>query len=204
MSSQDDHQEQQSTHHPFGDPFHAVLDAQIAYGKAQEAGQDHPEQEGQGILEHGTESSGDELGGGVHKSALDVEPAIVEHPACDRGVVHHQHVAADDADGFEPVPAGAQRLQDFKALGGTAAAAPADGKFADHYRDPHDQQEDQVDQDKGGAAELTAEIGEFPHIPDTDGAAGADQDETQPGTERFCRYRFLRHKNTSFQNVTIQ
>jgi|GEM_PF-5862849 len=202
MGSQDDHQQQESAHHPFGDPFHPVLDPQVADPEAQHAGEHHPKQQVGRILEHGSEGGGDELGSGPHKSSLDMEPAVIQHPAGDGGVVHHQHVTACDADGLEPVPAGAGRLQGLEAFGGAAAAAPADGEFTDHHRDAHDEQEHQVDQDEGGPAELAAQVGELPHIPDADGAAGADQDETQTGAEGFRGNSFLRQKNTSFQNVT--
>ena len=204
VAGQDDHQQQQGAHHPFGDPFHPVLDPQVADTEAHGAGEHHPEQQVGRIFEHGSEGGGDELGRGSHKGAGNVEPAVVQHPAGNRGVVHHQHVAAHDADGLEPVPAGTGRFQHFEAFGGAAAAAPADGEFADHHRDPHNEQEHQIDQDKGGASELAAQVGELPHIPDADGTAGAHQDESQPGAEGFCRYTFLRQKNTSFQNVTIQ
>ena len=202
MGSQDNHEQQQGGHHPFGDPFHPVLDTQVTYGKAQQTGDHHPEQQGGRVLQHGAERSSDELGGSPYECALDVEPAVVDHPAGDRGVIHHQHVAAHDADALEPVPAGARRFQNFEASGSAAAAAPADGKFADHHRDAHDQQEHQINQDEGGSAELAAQVREFPHVPDADGAAGTDQDEAQPGAEGFRGSSFLSQKNTSFQNVT--
>ena len=72
-----------------------------------------------------------------------------------------------------------QRLPAGHAL----AAAAAQGELTQEHWDPQDQQENQVQKDEGGPSVLAAQIGEFPHIADADGAAGADQDEAQTGLE---------------------
>ncbi len=179
MDGQHDHQEEQGHHHEFGDPFHTVLDAEVADGKSQKAGHRHPEQHRGSAAQHAAEGCRHSLRGGSGERAFQVEIAVIEHPARHRGIVHHQHIAADDADPFEMVPARAGRFQDVEAPCRAAAAAPADGEFADHDGDPHDQQEDQIDEDEGGTAELAAQVREFPDIADPDGTAGGNEDEAE-------------------------
>ena len=133
-----------------------------------------------------------------------MKPAIIEHPARNCRIIHHQHITAYYTDSLEAMPAAADRFEDIKTFGRAAAAASADGKFTDHDRNPHKQQECQINQDKCSPAKLTAKIGKLPNIPDTDSTTGTNQDKSQSRTKRFRSKFFSDTKNTSFQYIVIQ
>ena len=183
MDCQDDHQQQQGAHHHFGDPFDAFFQPHVADHKAQKAGQEGPEAHGKRMGQHGLEGALDEGGGLACKGPFQMEPAVIQHPAGDGGVVQHQQGDPGDADVLQPGPAAAGGSQPVEAPGHALAAAPAQGEFAQEHGYPQDQQEQEIQENEGGSAVLAAQVGEFPHIADADGTAGADQDETQTGLE---------------------
>ena len=67
---------------------------------------------------------------------------------------------------------------------------PSHGKFHDHDRKTQQDQAGNVDQHEDGTAVLTGDVGEFPDIADTDGAAGAEQDEAQTATQMFTIQKY--------------
>ena len=95
----------------------------------------------------------------------------------------HQDADPSNPDVFQMGPSAASGGQHIKAAGYAASSAPAHGEFAQEYRNPQDQQEQQIQQDESRSAVLAAQVGKFSHISDADGAAGADQDEAQTGLE---------------------
>ena len=105
---------------------------------------------------------------------------ILDHPAGNGGVKHHEQVVARHGGVAVEVPLAPPRLQLLVQPHRTFLAGPAQGKLNGHNRNAHDDQEKQVKQHKSAAAILPGHIGEFPHIPDSNGAAGAEQNETQP------------------------
>lgn len=128
-----------------------------------------------------------------------MKPAIIEHPARDGRIIHHQHITAYYTDSLEAMPAAVGRFEDIKAFCRTAAASSADSKFTYHDGNPHNQEEQQINQNKRSPAKLAAKIRKLPDVANTNCTAGTDQDKSQTGTERFHSKIFFRHKSTSFQ-----
>lgn len=137
------------------------------------------------IFQHRTKGRTNKLGGCFDKCSIQMKPAIIEHPACNCRIIHHQHITAYYTDSLEAMPAAADRFENIKTFGRTAATASANGKFTDHDRNPHKQQECQINQDKCSPAKLAAEIRKLPNIPDANSTAGTNQDKSQSGTKRF-------------------
>lgn len=129
-----------------------------------------------------------------------MKPAIIEHPARNCRIIHHQHITTYYTDSLEAMPAAADRFEDIKTFGRAAAAASADGKFTDHDRNPHKQQECQINQNKSGPAKLTAKIGKLPNIPDANSTAGTNQNKSQSRTKRF-RSKFFSDTKTPHFNI---
>ena len=77
-------------------------------------------------------------------------PAVIEHPARDRGVEHHQQVAADKGHLAAPVPLAALGLKDVEGQAHIAAGGTAHGEFHDHGRH-HSRQAEQIDTHEDGA-----------------------------------------------------
>lgn len=151
------------------------------------------------IFQHRAKGCPNKLGRCSDKCSIQMKPAIIEHPACNCRIIHHQHITAYYTDSLEAMPAAADRFENIKTFGRAAAAASADSKFTDHDRNPHNQEEQQINQNKSGPAELAAEIRKLPNIPDANSTAGTNQDKPQTGTKRFRSKIFFRHKSTSFQ-----
>ena len=63
------------------------------------------------------------------------------------------------------------------------AARAADGQLHRQHGNAHDEQAQNVKENKIAAAVFARHIGEAPDIADADGAAGTDQDEPQTGLE---------------------
>ena len=74
---------------------------------------------------------------------------------------------------------------------GTAPAGAAHGQLHGQHGDAHDEQADQVEQNKIAAAVLTGNVWEAPDVADPDGAACTDQQEAQAGAEVFSFHGFL-------------
>ena len=61
--------------------------------------------------EHAREFTSDCVRRGAREITADVSEAVGQHPAGDSRVVHHEHVAADDADELQAVPVCAGRFE---------------------------------------------------------------------------------------------
>ena len=66
------------------------------------------------------------------------------------------------------------------------AARAADGQLHRQHGNAHDEQAQNVKENKIAAAVFARHIGEAPDIADADGAARADEQEAQTGAERFA------------------
>ena len=117
MNRQNDHQNKERRHHDLGDTFHAVLDTEKADHETDHADQNCPECFRAHISKRVAENAG--YGIRIHplKGSADVKPAVFHHPSGDGGVIHHEHIAADDADPLQPVPSGTGRLNGLKGTG---------------------------------------------------------------------------------------
>ena len=193
-----DHQHQdqqdQGAHHPFAHPFQAVVQPEAGHHQPQHHGQHGPEAHLPGVGQHLVKGIAGGLGGGARKGADDVLEAVVHHPAVDGGVIHHQQAAPGQAGPAVPVPLAALGFQRPVGGAGAAAARTPHGQLHRQHRDPHAEQEQQIEQHKHTAAALAGQGGEPPDIADADGAARADQDEAQPRSERCTFFQ----ENSSF------
>lgn len=111
---------------------------------------------------------------------------IQPHPAIDRGVVHHQHAASQQAKPAVDMPLAALGLQGTISRGCGALTRAAHSQLHGQYRNAHQQQKQKIEQHKYAAAVLTRDGGEAPYIANADGTASADQKETEPGSEVFA------------------
>ncbi len=107
MDSKDDHQDQEGAHHIFGNALQTVLNAEVADGKADKADQNGPENHGRRLAEHAVKGFVDLFAAGSNKITADASETVVEHPAADCGVKHHQQIAADDGNPFHVMPVAA-------------------------------------------------------------------------------------------------
>ena len=188
MDAEDDHQGEQREHHHFRDPLHAVLDAAAADREAEHDVDRHPDHHELRVAQHAAEHAADFVCGHARREGAGEElPEVAEHPAGDRGVVHHQHVVAQHAQPAVDVPFGAGLLQRLVGFDHALAAAAANREFHGHDGDAHDDEEQQIEDDEDAAAVRAGDVGEFPYVADTDGAACADEQEAK---SRFKIFSF--------------
>ena len=84
------------------------------------------------------------------------------------------------------VPFGAGLFQRFIGENGTLVACAADSQLHCQYRNAHNEQAQNVEENKIAAAVFARYVGKAPDIADADGAAGADEQEAKTGTEGFA------------------
>ena len=89
------------------------------------------------------------------------------------------------------VPLLAGLFQGLIAQDGAAPTGAAHRQLHGQDGDAHDEQADQVEQDKVAAAVLTSNVREAPDVADPDGAACTDQQEAKAGAEIFSFHDFL-------------
>ena len=174
-------QAQQRQHHPLGNALQTLLQAHAAHGKTHDDGHGHPGADLKGVGQHIAEHAAHGLRVQPVKGAGEELEEVIQHPAGNRGVEHHQQVAARQAEPAVNVPFAARRLQLFVGAHRALAGGTAHGELHGHHGHAHHDQEEQIEQHKGAAAVVAHHIGEAPHIADADGASGADEDEPQPG-----------------------
>ena len=115
---------------------------------------------------------------------------VVQHPAGDIGIVHHQQIAAQEGKPSVNMPLGAGLFQCAIGQDSAFAAGPANGQLHRQHWQPQDHQHDQIQQHKQPAAVLPDDKREPPHIADAHCAARADEQETQSGFKRFSLHIF--------------
>ena len=76
-------------------------------------------------------------------------------------------------------------FKSFVAENGALPARAADGQLHRHYGNTHNDEEQQIKEDKIAAAVLSGEIGELPDVSDADGASGAHKNEPDARIEVF-------------------
>ena len=192
MARQDHDQSQEAKHHPLRDAFKAALHAKGADQEAKHYGDGHEDTHFHGISQHGPKDRA-HLGHAAGEGSVQEFPEIRQHPAGHGGVVHHEEVAAQDAEPAMDVPGGPRLLQSLVSRHGALLAPAAHGQLHGHHRDAHEHQEGQVKEYKHRAAILAGDVWELPHIPDADGTAGTDQKKSQ---SRFEIIAFV-HLNAS-------
>jgi hypothetical protein len=194
VNGENDHENKERGHHEFGDALNSVLNAKPADKKTEHADKDRPEGLSSDICQSVAEDRTDLIGVHPDKGSADVQITVSHHPPGDRRIIHHQHIAADNTDPFEPVPSRSSRLGHLKSLCRTLLCSAADGKFADHDRNSHNGEKHEIDHDKSRSAVLSTEIRKFPHISDPDGASGRNKYKAKARTEflTLCRC-FITH-----------
>ena len=193
-------QPQKAQHHHFGNSLQALLQAKAAHQKAQHYRKKHPTghlhragQQHAKLLAHLFTLQADKLTAGKFVK-------VAQHPTGNSGVIHHQQITAGNAKPTMPVPFAAGRLQSLIAQHCAFAAGPAHGQLHRQHGHAHNQQKQQIKQHEHTAAVLSRHIGEFPHIANTNGTAGANQQKAQP---RLKALSFHNSILTLFNNKII-
>ena len=205
MASQHQDQHQQSKHHHLGDPLQALLQTEAAHNETHHHYDLRKQRHGAGIAQHFTEDIGRRLRlhTGVEHAGEELAE-VADHPAGDGGVVHHQQVAADQAEPTVDMPLGAGLFQGLVGQHGALASGAAHCQFHGQHGDAHGQQTDQIEQHKITAAVFTGDVRETPDVADADGAARAHQQEAQPGTEGFSFHGHTPHNTHTMPDVNRQ
>ena len=89
VDSQDKDQDEQTAHHPFGDPLQAVSKSQAADQKACDDCDGHPEPHFHGISQKRAEHAGNGFGVQSLEGSGQEFKKVADHPAGDSGVIHH-------------------------------------------------------------------------------------------------------------------
>ena len=177
MNCQNHNQRQKRQHHPLADALQSLLKAEGAHQKARQHNDHHEDGHLAGIGQHRGEHAVHSIGGSAVEGADGKLIEIIQHPAGDCGVVHHQKAAANDAEPAVNMPLAALGLQSLVPQYRALAAGTSHGQLHGQYGHSHDHQEQHIEQNKYAAAVFAGHIGELPHIADADGAAGAHQQE---------------------------
>lgn len=142
------HQQEQAEHHPLRDALDAGLNAEVADAAAEQHDENHAAGHRDGVGQEAAEDGTD---------AVSIEPVkgprrhlvkIVEHPAGNRRVEHHEQQIARDGPVLVPVPFRPLRFQHIEGHRGTAHARAADGELRDHDGQAEDGQEYQINQNE--------------------------------------------------------
>ena len=183
MDCQHQDQHQQRAHHHLGDALQAILQAQAHHAEAQQHRHRHPGGHFRGIPQQAAKHASDCIGIQAVKCSHCKFKKITQHPSGNSGIIHHEQVAARQAEDAVNVPLGAFRFQRLIGLHRTAASGTAHCQLHHQHRRAHDDQEQQIEQHKDAAAALSCHIGKPPDVADADGTARADQQEPQTGPE---------------------
>ena len=142
---QNQHEQQQAGHHVLGDAFNAGLDAQIANAKAGENDDNHIACHGYRVAQQAAENVADTFGIQADEAADSHFVEVIQHPAGNRGVEHHQENVAGDCTVFIQMPFCTGRLQHVKGFCCTAHAGAANSKFCYHDGQSQKQQKAKID-----------------------------------------------------------
>ena len=185
MDCQHHDQAQQAKHHELGDFFQAALQTEADDKEAQDHDDGHEQDHFRGVSQHGREDCVHTGGVQTGKAPAQEFPEVVQHPAGDGGVVHHQQITADDAEPTVYVPLAAGFFQGLVSSNSALAAGAAYGQLHGQDRHAHDEQKQQVNQNEQTAAVLSGDVGKFPNVADANGTSGADQNEAKAGFKAF-------------------
>ena len=140
---------------------------------------------------HAVEHVAHALGGHAGEGAGDELHRVIEHPAGDGGVVHHQHVVADEAQPAVDLPAFMLFVQRAVRRDHALTAAAAYCQLHRHNGNAHDDEEQQIKDHKNAAAVGAAHVGEFPDVADADGAARAHQQKAEARLKALSFHRMF-------------
>ena len=185
MHRKDEHQDQQRDHHVFRHAFQTLLQPEREDRKAQHDRDRHIADHGGGVRHHAAERGADLPGVQPDKIPREAVHEVVEDPAGDGRVEHHQQHAADERGVAVDVPFCALRLKLLIHPNGAYLRSAPDGKFDGHDRQTQNDEEDQIQQHKRAAAVLPRHPRKLPHVAHADGAAGRKQDEAEAAAQTF-------------------
>lgn len=183
MHGKHDDERKKAEHHDLRDALYTALEPQSADEESADDRHRHEEAHFPGTCQHRAEDLTDPVRLCQGESAIDEFPEISKHPAGYRRIVHHEQVAAQNAEPSMDMPLRARSLQCGIALDCAFSACAAHGKLHRHDRDAHQHQKEQIKEDEYRAAVFACHIGEFPYIPDPDRAPCTDQQKAQTGLE---------------------
>ena len=146
VDSQHDHQQHQSDHHPLRDALDAGLDAEVADTAAEQDDEDHAARHRHGVGEQPAEDAADRLSIEPVKGARRHLVDVVEHPARDGRVEHHEQQVARDGTVFVEMPLRPLRLEHVERHGRAADTRAPDSKLRDHDGQAEDGQEHEIDE----------------------------------------------------------
>ena len=185
VDGQHHHDHQQGDHHDLGHALKAVLQALGTHKNAQRHNKDHPEGHNTGACQHFGELTGHLIGVQTRQLAGCGHVEIVQHPACNGGVEHHEQIAAHEGKIAVDVPLLARFFQCLIGPHRALAGSTPHRELHRHDGQAQNDQKEQVEQHKCAAAALTGNIRELPHVADADGTACRKQNEAQPGLQFF-------------------
>ena len=189
VDSQYQHDHDQCCHHDLGDPLYTLLQAHGQNKKAHNDGYGHKAPLTDGRSHHIAEFGSDSLRIQAFKGSGRRRKEILDHPAADDGIKHHQNIVAGHRGIAVQVPETALWLQPSIHGHRTDLTGPSHGKFHGHYRDTHDCQKNQINQDKGASAVLAHQPGKLPDISDTDGTSCRQQNKAQTASQLFTFFQ---------------
>ena len=177
VDCQHQHEHEQAGHHRFRDALYAVFYAQIAYAEAGEDNGNHVTGHRHRIAQQCAEDAADALGIQTDEAAHSHFIEVIQHPAADGGIEHHEDDVAGDGAIFIKMPFRSLRLQHIEGFGSAAHAGTANCELCYHDGQAQQQQKAQIDKHKGSTAVLTCDEGEAPYVSQTDSAARRNKDK---------------------------
>ena len=164
VDSKHQHEHEQAGHHCFRDALYAIFYAQIADAEAGDDNGNHVTCHRHRIAQQRTEDAADALSIKADKAAYSHFIEVIQHPAADGGIEHHEDDVAGDGAIFIKMPFSSLRLQNIKGFGSTAHTGAANGKLCYHDGQAQKQQKAQIDEHEGSTAVLTSDKGEAPYV----------------------------------------
>ena len=186
MDDQHQNQQNQADHHDLRHTLQSLLHTSADHQKAENHRECHEYRHFHRITQHPVENRRNIVPGSCTvKLSCEKLPEIIQHPPGNRGVIHHQQIAARHAEIAVNMPPAPRRLQRPVALHRGFAARAAHSQLHAQHRHAHNDQKNQIKQHKNPAAVLSRDEREFPHIPYSDRASRADQQKSEPAAEVF-------------------
>ena len=185
------HQHQQRNHHHLRDFFYAVLQPLAHNQHTADDNGNHKRNIQRRAGKGAVEGCADFIRVHPYKAACRHLEEIINHPTGNRGVKHHQDVVTCHCRKFEPMPFRSLRLQHIHGKGNTALTGTPNGKLQCQNGNAQNEQKYEINQHKGSTAVFSCDVREFPHIPQTDGAACGNGQKAQTGAEFLSVF----HKN---------
>ena len=158
------HEHEQAGHHHFRNALYAVFYAQIAHAEAGEDNGNHVAGHRHRVAQQCAEDAADALGIKADEAAHSHFIEVIQHPAADGGIEHHEDDVAGDGAIFIKMPFRSLRLQHIEGFGSAAHAGTANGELCYHDRQAQQQQKAQIDKHEGSTAVLTCDEGKAPYV----------------------------------------